>query len=135
MTGVSEWITENPGVTIAIIALVSSATAATITALLAPLINSWVKRREDNRKEKRELIASWRRLVGDLAAFASATGVTDVTERLITRPDFLSLEPHMEISLRSGVTIEPVLSIGPKMAKPLDALTQEINRIEKKWRL
>ena len=74
-------------------------------------------------------------MVGKLNKVASLTDKHDVREDLITYRAFLTLEPHMNIDVRGGVSTSFSVSTGATMPAPLEAVAQEINRIEKEWGL
>jgi len=120
----------------AIVGAVAGIITGSIGSLFAPWANYGVEKRKQRLAHRRELVAKWRimlsRLIND-----PEPGVI-LGRALLQETDYMSLKPHL-----STFIIERIKSAtrstervgGPISTDIYRHLIEEVNKIEKKWKL
>lgn len=105
-----------------------------IDALFGPFIKHYLEQRSISLAEKRVLIKRWRYMVRQVHLDTSPN--LDVGRAIQVHPDFTSLEPHISAETKKAIYGRNfTIVLGQVMAHPLKLLSEDINRIEKKWKL
>lgn len=114
--------------------IASGAIGGLITSALAPWVKHRIKRNEDEKSRKRQLISDWRQMIIEIAR--EAREPNEIRALLQSHPAFLSLEPHLtEEARRSAYARNFTVASGVTVPYSLHVIKEDINRIEKSWGL
>ncbi len=118
---------------------VSGLGAGIVASLIAPWVQLAVERRRETRIHRRQLISHWRGLV------ARHHNPRKADSHIVDDPDFLSLRAHLRPEVRHRLDLEPGTEARPlrvttnvrgvRVNEDLDIITQEIDRLEREWKL
>ena len=114
-----------------------AAAAGVFGGLVSPVFKILDRRRERQEAEeqrKRALIATWRKMVLDVASQAGDSH--NVAPLLLKHPDYLTLEPYLTAELQGEIYSDEVV-LGDNAVFPhhLVLLKDEIDRLEGSWGL
>lgn len=119
---------------ISIVAALSAILGGLITSILAPIIKHWLEQSITEKSRKRELIVKWRNMILEIAE--AANGDINPTELIQRHRNYFSLEPHLSNEAKKIARAENrTIVVGNALSLPLEALKNEIARIEKDWNL
>ena len=113
---------------------IGNAVKGFVDATFGPVIKHYLEQRAISLAEKRVLIKRWRYMVRQIHLNTAPN--LDVGREIQVHPDFASLEPHISVDTKRAIYgRNRTIVFGQAMAQPLRLLSEEINRIEKKWKL
>jgi hypothetical protein len=127
-------------IVIAIITLIAGAVGGTV----ASLVNWGIEKRKQKLAYRRELVASWRKMIAD-APGQLGTKIADTNELLAFfegQQNYYSLRAHLTTDTRARLkqSILHMVLTPPSVGMPptnqlLRLLSDEVARIEKEWEL
>jgi hypothetical protein len=90
----------------------------------------------NNIEHKRDLIVRWRKMVHDVNSAHDATkGNVSVSNLLERNTDFYSLRPNLSQETTRQIAKTTTFIYGSTIPTPLEFILNDIDRLEKEWRL
>jgi hypothetical protein len=121
-------------VVIAIVAAASAAAGGVITGVVAPFVKHRLEQATAEKSRKREQIVKWRQMLLDVER--ATQGNISPGQSLHLHPEFITLEPYLSHAARKVARAENrTVVVGQSLSLPLEAMKNEIARIEGDWGL
>ena len=115
---------------VALVGAASGLVSGTVASLIAPWINWGVEKRKQKLEYRRQLVVSWRKMIEDVSKqVPEDKSPGDVVFLYQKHSAFHSLKQHLNIE-----SVDMLRNLDPYYELPFK-ISDEISRIEKKWKL
>lgn len=118
----------------ALVSIVLGFVAGIAGSLIAPWVNWGIEKRRQRLLHRRELIASWRKMVREVT-LVKDDSESSLAELLERHESFYSLKSHLSQKVISEIYRSKTVIAGSTIGAGCSYMLNEIGDIEKKWKL
>jgi hypothetical protein len=118
----------------AFLSIVLGFVAGIAGSLIAPWVNWGIEKRRQRLSHRRELIASWRKMVREVTLIKDESE-SSLAELLERQEAFYSLQPHLSHKVISEIYRSRTFIAGSTISAGCSYMLDEIGEIEKRWKL